>query len=93
MVGERINPSGKKSIEKALVEQDFDEIISQAIEQKMAGAHILDINVGLPQIDQKDTMVKLITELQAMVNTPLQIDSTNPEVIEEQYEFIMENLL
>ncbi|NLN40497.1 MAG: dihydropteroate synthase [Clostridiales bacterium] len=82
VVGERINPSGKKSIEKALVEQDFDEIISQAIEQKMAGAHILDINVGLPQIDQKDTMVKLITELQAMVNTPLQIDSTNPEVIE-----------
>ena len=82
VVGERINPSGKKYIEKALVEQDFDEIVSQAIEQKMAGAHILDINVGVPQIDQKDTMVKLIKELQAMVNTPLQIDSTNPQVIE-----------
>lgn len=82
VVGERINPSGKKSIEKALLEQDFDEIISQAIEQKMAGAHILDINVGLPQIDQKDTMVKLVKEVQTMVNLPLQIDSTNPEVIE-----------
>ncbi|NLI61143.1 MAG: dihydropteroate synthase [Clostridiales bacterium] len=82
LVGERINPSGKESMERALKEEDFDGIISEAIEQKMAGAHILDINVGLPDIDQKDIMTKLVSEIQGMVNTPLQIDSTVPEVIE-----------
>lgn len=82
VIGERINPSGKRSVEKALLEQDFDEIISEAIEQKMAGAHILDINVGLPDIDQRDIIVKVVSEIQGMVNTPLQIDSTDPEVIE-----------
>jgi 5-methyltetrahydrofolate--homocysteine methyltransferase len=82
IIGERINPTGKKSIEKALLEQDFDELISQAIEQKMAGAQILDVNVGLPQIDQKDIMVRLVKELQTMINIPLQIDSTDPEVID-----------
>lgn len=82
VIGERINPSGKKSIKDALLDQDFDEIISEAIEQKIAGANILDINVGLVDIDQKDIMSKLINEIQGMVNTPLQIDSSDPQVIE-----------
>lgn len=82
IIGERINPSGKEHIEKALLEQDFDEIVSEAIEQKMAGAHILDINVGLSNIDEKDVMTKIVSEIQGMVNIPLQIDSTDPEVIE-----------
>lgn len=82
IIGERINPTGKKSIEKALLEKDYDEIISEAIEQRMAGADILDINVGVPGVDEKEVMMDVLREVQVMVNTPLQIDSADPKVIE-----------
>ncbi len=82
VVGGRINPKGSESIKKALEEQDYDEIISEAIEQKMAGAHIIDISVELADVDKKDVMSRLIRELQVMVNAPLEISSTDPEVIE-----------
>lgn len=82
IIGERINPTGKKKFKEALLNNDIDYILNQAIEQVEAGAQILDVNVGLPGIDEKAMMVKVIKELQAVVDVPLQIDSTIPEVLE-----------
>ena len=82
IIGERINPTGKKRFKQALIEQDMNYILSQAIEQVDAGADILDVNVGLPEIDEPEMMVKTIKALQAVVDVPLQIDSSDPEAIE-----------
>lgn len=82
IIGERINPTGKKRFKQALKENDMDYILSQAIEQVEAGADILDVNVGSPEIDEKEMMVRTVKALQSVVDVPLQIDSTKPEVIE-----------
>lgn len=82
VIGERINPTGKKLFQQALRENDMDYIIKQAISQVEAGAEILDVNVGLPDIDEVSMLVKVVQELQSVVNVPLQIDSSNPEAIE-----------
>ncbi|HHV50470.1 MAG TPA: dihydropteroate synthase [Clostridiales bacterium] len=82
VVGERINPTGKKLFKQALLRQDIDYIIDQAIDQVDAGAEILDVNVGIPEIDEKQMMVKCVKALQSMVRAPLQIDSSDPAVIE-----------
>jgi len=82
IIGERINPTGKKLFKEALLKNDIDYILNQALEQIQAGADILDVNVGLPGIDEKEVMVRTIKSLQAVVDVPLQIDSTIPEVIE-----------
>lgn len=82
IIGERINPTGKKKFKEALINNDIDYILNQAIEQVEAGAEILDVNVGLPGIDEKAMMVRVIKELQAVVDVPLQIDSTIPSVLE-----------
>lgn len=82
IIGERINPTGKKKFKEALLNNDIDYILNQAIEQVDAGAEILDVNVGLPGIDEKAMMVRVIKELQSVVDVPLQIDSTIPEVLE-----------
>ncbi len=82
VIGERINPTGKKKFKEALLNNDIDYILHQAIEQVEAGADILDVNVGLPGIDEKAMMVTVVKELQGVVDVPLQIDSTSPEVIE-----------
>ncbi len=82
IIGERINPTGKKRFKQALIENDIDYILNQGIEQMDAGADILDVNVGLPEIDEPKMMVKVIKELQAVVDIPLQIDSSDPEAIE-----------
>lgn len=82
IVGERINPTGKKRFKQALIENDMDYILGQAIEQIEGGADILDVNVGLPQIDEREMMIKTIKALQSIVDVPLQIDSTKPEVLE-----------
>lgn len=82
VIGERINPTGKKRFKQALMENDIDYILSQAIEQVHAGADILDVNVGLPAIDEKAMMVRAVKALQSVVDTPLQLDSTIPEVLE-----------
>ncbi len=82
IIGERINPTGKKKFKEALLNQDINYILNQAIEQVDAGAEILDVNVGLPGIDEKAMMVRVIKELQSVVDVPLQIDSTIPEVLE-----------
>ena len=82
VIGERINPTGKKKFQEALRAGDMDYILSQAVSQVEAGADILDVNVGLPGVDEKEMMVRVVRELQAVVNVPLQIDSNIPEVVE-----------
>lgn len=82
VVGERINPTGKKLFKEALLNHDLDYIKNQALQQVEAGAEILDVNVGLPGIDEVSMMQEVVKELQAIVSTPLQIDSSNPEAIE-----------
>ena len=82
VIGERINPTGKKRFKAALLEGDIDYILGQAIEQIHAGADILDVNVGLPGIDEKAMMVRAVKALQGIADVPLQLDSTIPEVLE-----------
>lgn len=82
IIGERINPTGKKKLKEALKNNDMDYILEEAINQKDAGADILDVNVGLPEIDEREVMVQTIKELQGVVNLPLQIDSVRRDVIE-----------
>ena len=82
VIGERINPTGKKRFKEALLAEDIDYILGQGIEQVHAGADILDVNVGLPGIDEKAMMVKAVKALQGVVDVPLQLDSTIPEVLE-----------
>lgn len=82
VIGERINPTGKKLFKKALVDGDIEYILKEAISQVNAGAEILDVNVGLPEIDEEKTMIRVIKEIQSILDIPLQIDSTDPKVIE-----------
>lgn len=82
IIGERINPTGKKRFKQALKENDMDYILGQAIEQIEAEADILDVNVGSPEIDEREMMIKTVKALQGIVEVPLQIDSTKPEVLE-----------
>ncbi|WP_367924943.1 homocysteine S-methyltransferase family protein [uncultured Ruthenibacterium sp.] len=82
VIGERINPTGKKRFQEALRTEDWDYIAQQAIEQTNAGARILDVNVGLPGIDEVQMMVKAIKTIQSVTDTPLQLDSTRPKVLE-----------
>ncbi|HBD64840.1 MAG TPA: homocysteine methyltransferase [Clostridiales bacterium] len=82
VIGERINPTGKKLLKEALKNNDMDYILKQGVSQVEAGAEILDVNVGLREIDQKETMAKLVKALQTVTDAPLQIDSSEPEVIE-----------
>lgn len=82
IIGERINPTGKKLFKEALRNNDINYILNQALEQINAGADILDVNVGLPEIDEKEMMVRVVKALQGITDLPLQIDSTKPDVIE-----------
>ena len=82
IVGERINPTGKKKFKEALRQNDIDYILNEAFVQRDAGAHILDVNVGLPEIDECATMEQAVKAISAAVNLPLQIDSSDPETIE-----------
>ena len=82
IIGERINPTGKKLFKEALLNHNIGYVLAQGISQVEAGAHILDVNVGLPKIDEAGLMVEVIKELQGVLDVPLQIDSSNAEVIE-----------
>lgn len=82
VIGERINPTGKKRMKQALIDGDYDYILSQAVQQVDAGAHVLDVNVGIPDIDEVELLPKVVKELQAITDLPLQIDSSNPAAIE-----------
>lgn len=80
--GERLNPTGKKKLQAALREENYELLVSEAIAQEEAGAKVLDVNVGLPGIDEAAVMKRIIPMLQEVVSVPLQIDSSNPEAIE-----------
>lgn len=82
VIGERINPTGKKKFKEALKNGDIDYILNEAITQKEKGACVLDVNVGIPEIDEKSVMKRAIKEIQSVVDLPLQIDSSNKETIE-----------
>ncbi len=83
IIGERINPTGKKRLKEALRNGEIDYLIKEAINQMETGSDILDVNVGLPDINEKTMMKKVVEELQSLISLPLQIDSANEEVIEE----------
>ena len=82
VIGERINPTGKKRLQQALKEHDMNYVMRLALEQAEAGADILDINVGLPGLDEVSLMKDVVQAVQSVVNLPLQIDSSNPKAIE-----------
>lgn len=82
VIGERINPTGKKLMKEALRRGDVDYMLGQALAQTEAGANILDVNVGLPEIDEADMMVRTVKALQGVTDAPLQLDSTDPKVLE-----------
>ena len=82
VIGERINPTGKKRFQQALRENDIDYIVARGIEQQDAGADLLDVNVGLPGINEPEMMTRVVKALQAVVDLPLQIDSSDPAAIE-----------
>lgn len=82
VIGERINPTGKPRLKEALRAGDLGYLLTQGLEQRQAGASILDVNIGLPDIDQISMMVTAVTELQTVLDTPLQIDASDPAVIE-----------
>ena len=82
IIGERINQTGKKRFKQALLEHDTDYILGQAIAQVQAGADILDVNVGLPDIDDTEMMQTCVKAIQGITNTPLQLDTTKPDALE-----------
>ena len=82
IVGERINPTGKKRLQQALRENDLGYIVGLGLQQQDAGADILDVNAGLPGIDEKEKMKEIIRALQGAADLPLQIDSSDPAVVE-----------
>ncbi len=82
LIGERINPTGKKKFKEALRNQDIDYILGEGLTQQEKGAHILDVNVGLPEIDEVEMIKKVGFELQAIIDLPLQIDTTDVVAME-----------
>lgn len=82
IIGERINPTGKKKFQQALKDRDMDYILKEGIMQEENGAHILDVNVGLPDIDETAMMVEAVTGLQSVTSLPLQIDTVDIQAME-----------
>ncbi|WP_318676589.1 homocysteine S-methyltransferase family protein [Treponema sp.] len=83
LIGERINPTGKKKLKAALVSNDISYILNEGITQEEKGAEVLDVNVGLPEIDECKMMQTVIKELQAVTDLPLQIDTSDPITMEK----------
>ncbi len=82
LIGERINPTGKKRFKEALRNHDIDYILSEGLNQEKSGVHILDVNVGLPEIDEAQTIKEVVCALQAVCDLPLQIDTSDPIAME-----------
>lgn len=82
LIGERINPTGKKRLKEALKNHEIDYLLSEGIAQEEKGAKILDVNVGLPEIDECAMLVTAVSELQAVLDLPLQIDTADPVAME-----------
>ena len=83
MIGERINPTGKKRLRQALTEGDIDYVLGEAFRQEEAGAQVLDVNVGAPGVDEAAVLPRVVTELQAVTDLPLQLDTASPEAMEK----------
>ena len=83
IIGERINPTGKKMLKEALRNKDMDYIYREGVSQSDAGADILDVNVGLPEIDEPQMMQNAVSGLQSILNTPLQIDTSDTVAMEK----------
>ncbi|MBP5451310.1 MAG: homocysteine S-methyltransferase family protein, partial [Treponema sp.] len=83
LIGERINPTGKKKLKQALKDNDIAYILNEALTQEEKGAQVLDVNVGLPEIDECAMMQKVIKEVQAVTDLPLQIDTSDPVTMEK----------
>ncbi len=83
IIGERINPTGKSRFKQALRDHDMDYILKEGITQQQNGAHVLDVNVGLPEIDEVQLMQDAIKEIQSVIDLPLQIDTTDPIAMEK----------
>ncbi len=83
VIGERINPTGKKEFKEALEKNDLDYILNEGLSQMDAGADILDVNVGHSEIDEEEMMQKVVTSLQGSIGAPLQLDSTSSAVLEK----------
>ena len=82
VIGERINPTGKKRFQQALLEHDLDYILDVAVQQEDAGADILDVNVGYPGVDEAALLPEVVKKLQSAVSLPLQLDSSDPAALE-----------
>ena len=82
IIGERINPTGKKKFKQALRDKDMEYILEEGVKQADSGADILDVNVGLPEIDEVEMMKNTVYELQSILPLPLQIDTTDPAAME-----------
>ena len=80
--GERLNPTGKKALKEALISENYDYLVDEALKQQDTGADLLDINVGLPQLDEKKVMPAVVKKVQEYCDLPLQIDSSDAEAIE-----------
>lgn len=83
LIGERINPTGKKRFKEALRNNDIDYILGEGLTQQEKGVHVLDVNVGLPEIDEVEMLKKVSFELQAIIDLPLQIDTTDVVAMEQ----------
>lgn len=82
IIGERINPTGKKRFKEALRQNDIDYILGEGLKQEDLGAHILDVNVGLPEIDEPEMIKNVVKKLQSVLALPLQIDTSDPVAME-----------
>ncbi|MBR3788805.1 MAG: homocysteine S-methyltransferase family protein, partial [Clostridia bacterium] len=82
LIGERINPTGKKRFKQALIENDISYILNEGVSQQEKGVHILDVNVGLPDIDENTMLKTAVCELQAVIDLPLQIDTADVTAME-----------
>ncbi|MCL2827954.1 MAG: homocysteine S-methyltransferase family protein [Oscillospiraceae bacterium] len=82
VIGERINPTGKREFRQALIEGNLDYILAQAISQEVAGADLLDVNVGVPELDEPAQMARIVPAIQSVTGLPLVIDSSNPDALE-----------
>ena len=82
IIGERINPTGKSKFKQALRDHDMEYIYKEGLTQEEKGAHILDVNVGLPEIDEPQLMEEAVTGIQAIIDLPLQIDTSDPVAME-----------
>lgn len=83
IIGEKINPTGNKVFKEALLNNDMGAVVKLALDQQRAGAHIIDVNAGLPEIDEVSMLTQLMREIQAVVDSPLMLDTASPEAMEK----------